>query len=458
MLSKLFQDKNFYRAMLTLSTPIIIQNLITFSLGAVDMIMIGQLGDAPVAAVGLADQIFFLMILMMFGVSSGAAIFSAQYWGKQDIQGIHKVLSLTLATAAAGSLGFLLVAVLAPEWALGIYTNDPEVIALGSDYLRVVGWSYLGTAVAVSYTMLLRSIESVKLPMIVGAIALITNTTFNYLLIFGHFGFPRLEVTGAALATSGSRILEAVILLSVIYFRRLPLAVNPKALLSIDLGFAPKFYKTTFPVIMTEVGWSLGITTYAIIYARISTESIAAVNIVVTIERMAFIVFLAMSSACAIMIGNKIGANEIKQAYVFGKRYLLLALLTAIPIGWMVALSAGAILSFYNVSETVADYAQMMMLIMGLVLPIKVTTLMTFIGILRSGGDTSYSLFLDVGSVWLIGVPLAFIGAFVLGLPVYWVYLLVVTEEIFKVTIGLRRFFGGPWIHHLTEPELVAAV
>ena len=442
--------------MLTLATPIIIQNLITFSLGAVDMLMIGQLGDAPVAAVGLADQIFFLMILMMFGIASGAAIFTAQYWGKKDIQGIHNVLSLGLAIAAMGSMLFMILAIIIPETVLSIYTNDPEVIALGSEYLRIVGWSYIATAVTVTYTFILRSTENVKLPMIIGGIALALNTTFNYLLIFGNFGFPQLGVAGAAMATCGARIVEAIVLVSVIYWRRLPLAAHPRDLLRIDWAFLPKFSKTAFPVIMTEVAWSLGITTYAIIYARISTEAIAAVNIVVTIERMAFIIFLGMSSACAIMIGNRIGANEIDRAYIFAKRYLALAVLGAIPVGLVVVLGAGPIMMLYNVSDTVAGYATALMTIMGLILPIKVTALMIFIGVLRSGGDTNYSLILDAGSIWLIGVPLAFVGAFVFGLPVYWVYVLVVTEEIFKVVIGLRRIFKGPWIHHLTEPEMVA--
>ncbi|MCB0192133.1 MAG: MATE family efflux transporter [Anaerolineae bacterium] len=457
MVTNLFNDKNFFRTMLTLSMPIIIQNLITFSLGAVDMLMIGQLGDKPVAAVGLADQIFFLMILMMFGISSGAAIFTAQYWGKKDIQGIHSVLSLSLMFGALGSVVFMIAAIIVPETVLSIYTQDAEVIALGSEYLRIVGWSYIGTAVAVSYTFILRSIENVKLPMIVGAIALVLNTTFNYLLIFGNYGFPEWGVAGAAIATCGARLVEAVILVSVVYWQRLPLAAPPRDLVRIDWTFLPKFGKTAFPVIITEVAWSLGITTYAIIYARISTEAIAAVNIVVTIERMAFIIFLGMSNACAIMIGNRIGANEINRAYIFAKRYLALGVLGAVPVGLLVIVSAGSIMTLYNVSETVSGYAIALMTVMGLILPIKVTALMIFIGVLRSGGDTNYSMILDGGSVWLIGVPLAFIGAFFFELPVYWVYMLVVTEEIFKVTIGLRRIFKGPWIHYLTEPEMVAA-
>ncbi|HMQ54656.1 MAG TPA: MATE family efflux transporter, partial [Anaerolineae bacterium] len=213
--------------------------------------------------------------------------------------------------------------------------------------------------------------------------------------------------------------------------------------------------KTALPVVLTEVAWSLGITTYAIIYARISTESIAAVNIVITIERMAFVVFLAMANASAIMIGNRIGAGDIEQAVLYAKRFLILGLLGSIPIG-LLEVSAGIpFLRVYQISETVTDYATILLILAALVLPFKVSALMLFVGVLRSGGDTRFSMFVDGGTIWLVGVPLAWLGAFVLGLPVYWVYLMVVTEELVKVSIALRRFLKGAWIHHLAEPEPV---
>lgn len=451
----MIQDRQFFRRLLTLSTPIIIQNLLTFALGAVDMLMIGQLGDKPVAAVGLADQVFFVMILMQFGIASGAAIFVAQYWGKGDIVRIHRVLGLALGLGVLGSLSFTLIAVFTPQWVLGIYTKDTAVIALGSDYLRIVGWSYIGTSVAIIYNFVLRSIEQVKLPMITGAIALLLNTGLNYILIFGHFGFPALGVSGAAIATCGARLLEPVILLGIIYSRKLPLAAPPRRFVAVDRAFVVKFLNTTLPVVATEVVWSLGITMYSIIYAHISTEAIAAINIVVTIERVAFVIFLALSNASAIMIGNLIGANEIGQATRYARRFLILGVLGALPVGLLVALGAEPLLSLYQISPTVSRYARLTMTMMALVLPLKVTTLMIFIGVLRSGGDTQFSLLVEACFIWLLGVPLAYFGAFVLGLPVYWVYLLVVTEEVGKALVALRRFISGKWIHRLAEPEVV---
>lgn len=258
------------------------------------------------------------------------------------------------------------------------------------------------------------------------------------------------------MATAGARTLEAIILVSVIYAYKLPLAAPLRDLLKIDLSFVPKFLQTATPVVLTEVAWSLGITTYSIIYARIGTEAIAAINIVVTMERLAFVIFLGMSNACAIMIGNRIGSGEVGQAYGYAKRYLVLGVLGGVPVGVMVILGADSVLALYKVAPIVITYAKHTLFITGVMLPIRITALMLFIGVLRSGGDTRFSFFIDAGSIWLIGVPLALFGAFVLGLPVYTVYLLVSIEEVIKVIIALRRFFWGPWIHNLAEPETQA--
>lgn len=203
----LFADKDFFPTLYRLASPIVVQHFIIFSLGLVDILMIGQLGEAAVAAVGIADQIFFLVILLLFGISSGAAIFTAQYWGKKDVARIKSVLGLTLLMGVSGALIFSGVSVAAPRWVIGVYSKDPAVVQLGSAYLQIVGLTYGVTAVTVSYSAVLRSVENVKLPMFASIVALSLNTVLNYGLIFGHFGLPALGVTGAAIATALARTL-----------------------------------------------------------------------------------------------------------------------------------------------------------------------------------------------------------------------------------------------------------
>jgi putative MATE family efflux protein len=447
----MFKDTDYYKTLLRIAVPIAAQHFITSSLNVVDVIMIGQLGETAVAAVGLANQVFFLLILLLFGISSGAAMFTAQFWGKKDIESIHKVLGIGLLLGICSSLLFTLAAVLFPEFILGIYSKDPAVIELGSTYLRRVGYSYLFTSITFSFASVLRSTENVKLPMFVSIVALSINTALNYLLIFGNFGFPQMGVEGAAVATLIARSLECVTLLTLTYRLRTPVAARLKQLLSFNIAFVQRYLKIALPVMFNEMMWSLGITIYNIVYARIGTESIAAVNISATIENMAFVLFIGISNAAAIMIGNRIGANEEYKAYDYGRRTLVIGVVGAILIGMAILAGKDAILSLYQISETARQYASTILTIVAFSLWIRVTNMTMIVGIFRSGGDTRFSFILDVGSVWLVGIPFALIGAFVFRFPVTGVVLMIMSEEVVKMGIGLWRFFSRRWINNLTQ-------
>jgi putative MATE family efflux protein len=452
----MFKDTDYYKTLIRIAVPIAAQHFITSSLNVVDVIMIGQLGETAVAAVGLANQVFFLLILLLFGISSGAAMFTAQFWGKKDTESIHKVLGIGLLLGICSSLLFTLAAVLFPEFILSIYSKDPAVIELGSTYLRRVGYSYLFTSITFSFASVLRSTENVKLPMVVSIVALSMNTVLNYLLIFGNFGFPEMGVEGAAVATLIARSLECVTLLTLTYRLRTPVAARLKQLLGFNIAFVQRYLKIALPVMFNEMMWSLGITIYNIVYARIGTESIAAVNISATIENMAFVLFIGISNAAAIMIGNRIGANEEYKAYDYGRRTLVIGVVGAVFIGMAILVGKDAILSLYQISETARQYASTILTIVAFTLWIRVTNMTMIVGIFRSGGDTRFSFILDVGSVWLVGIPFALIGAFVFHLPVYGVVLMIMSEEVVKMGIGLWRFFSRKWINNLTQKMMTA--
>jgi putative MATE family efflux protein len=304
------RDKDFFRAMLALAVPVAFQQLITAGLNMIDVLMVGQLGEASVAALGLANQIFFLLILFLFGVTTGMAIFTAQYWGKGDTDQIHHVLGICLTMSVSVAALFSLAATLIPETLMGFYTEDPEVIKLGSDYLRVVGLSYVFMAISVSYISVLRSITQVKMTVIVAILALVLKTVIGYRLIFGHFGLPALGVRGAAIGTSIGWIFECVLLLILVYVLKTPLAVKPPSLFHFNRPFLFNVLRTSMPAAINEVLWSIGITTYNAVYARIGTDSIAAININATIEELIFVLFIGLGNACSVMVGNKIGEGE----------------------------------------------------------------------------------------------------------------------------------------------------
>lgn len=453
MLASLFQDKKFFSSMLKLATPIMLQNLIFSSLGLVDGLMIGQLGEGAVAAVGVANQVFFLVQLLLFGITSGTAIFIAQYWGQKDLKRIQSVMGVSLLMCIVGSSIFSIGAIIAPLKVLGVYTIDPAVLGQGESYLRIVAFSYVFTAVTLTFSAALRSTENVRLPMIISLLALSINTFLNYCLILGNFGFPALGVNGAAIATVISRSLETILLLIIIYQQKSPVAARISSLLNYKLLPMRKFFKTILPVIATEITWSFGIATYNVVYARIGTESIAAINIASTLDRLIFVVFLGLGMACSIMLGNRIGAGEIDLAKDYGKKFLVIGASGAAFFGLIMITLANPLLSLYKVSAATIEYTFRIMIAMGLSLPIRSLNFMVLIGILRSGGDTRFAFIADAGMVWIVGVPLALLGAFVLDLPVYWVYPMVLIQEIVTVSLGFYRFFSNKWIHSLTIPE-----
>ncbi|MBN8582757.1 MAG: MATE family efflux transporter [Anaerolineae bacterium] len=447
------KDRAFLREMLTIALPISFQQLINASLNMIDVIMVGQLGEASIAALGLSNQVFFVFILLLFGLTSGMAIFTAQFWGKQEIEPIRKVLGMSILTASAIALLFTLAATLIPHTVLGFYTNDTEVIDIGVSYLSIVGFSYIPVAIATSYVATMRSIHLVKLTVIATVSALIFKTLLGYALIFGIGGFPALGVRGAAISTAAGWTLELILILIFVYTQKTPLAANPLTFFSFDMPFFSRVLKTTLPALANEMFWSLGITTYNAIYAHIGTDSIAAINVNATIEELGFVVFMGLGNACAVMVGNRIGAGKKEEAFETVRRVVIMSLMAAWLVGLIVALSRDALVNsgWFDLSPSGKQNVRMLMLMMASVLWLRMFNFSTFIGALRAGGDTRFALLMEISSIWLIGVPAAYIGAFVLQLPVYYVYLLVALEELAKAFVSGWRVYSRKWIHDLVN-------
>jgi len=445
------RDRSFLRELLVIAIPISFQQLINASLNMIDVIMVGQLGESAIAAMGLSNQVFFVLILILFGATSGMAIFTAQFWGKQEIGPIRKVLGMSLISAVAVALVFTVGATIFPESLLGFYTRDPQVIQLGSSYLRIVGFSYIPIAIATSYVAVLRSIQFIRLTVIATVCALVFKTILGYGLIFGIGGLPALGVRGAAIGTASGWILELILLLIFIYAQKNPLAATPGELFSFDFSFFGRVLKTVLPAVANEMFWSLGITSYNAIYAHIGTDAIAAINVNSTMEELAFVVFIGLGSACAVMVGNRIGAKREQEAFEIVRRVMLLGVTFAIGTGAVVFLLRDVVVGLYDLSPSGVHNVRMLMLVMGSFLWIRMFNFTIFIGALRAGGDTRFALVMEICSIWLIGVPAAYTGAFILHLPVYWVYLMVILEEVAKAIVSWWRFRSRRWIHDLVN-------
>ena len=445
-----YRDPDYFVNLRKIAIPIIFQQLTFSGLNMLGVIFIGQKGDAAVAAVGLAGQIAFLLNLVHFGIISGAAMFTAQFWGKRDIPNLRRVLGLCLMLAISASLIFFGLSQLFPSQILQIYSKDPAVIELGASYIRTFSWTFLFFGVTFSYALVMRSTGNVKVPTMVSVGALLISTFLSYSLIFGKFGWPALGIQGAAVAAVIARFLECVTLLTVTYAGKLPVAASLRELTGFDKAFLRRVIKPMLPVILNELFWSLGITTYNILYGRMGTQSYAAINIVSTIEQVGFVIFIGISNATSVLVGNRIGAGREEEAYRYAGRSLGLGILGGWLLGLILQMVKGPVLSLYNVSPEVIRDAGNLLNVVSLFLWIRVNNMTTVVGILRAGGDTRFSLFLDGIIIWIVGVPMAYLGAFVFDLPVHLVYLCAMSEEATKWVLGIKRYFSRKWINNLT--------
>ncbi|MCD4714276.1 MAG: MATE family efflux transporter [Clostridiales bacterium] len=446
------KNKSFYKILFGIMLPIALQNLISSSLNLVDNVMIGQLGETHITSVGLANQVFFLMTLILFGANSGTSIFVAQYWGRKEVDKIKKVLSVALWFSLIISTAFFIAGFLFPNLIIGFLSKDLAVVKLGVEYLQIVSLSYVMTAISFAYGFSSRSIGKPKLPMYASAISLLVNTFLNYILIFGHFGFPAYGVKGAAIATLIARTIEVTIILVHIYRNTPELSVRLSDMLSVGKSEFKRIGNKAFPVILNETFWALGMTTYALVYARIGTEAAASVMISTTVNNLFMVISFGLGNASAVMLGNTLGADEIDTAIEYNKKFLSLSLLGGVVVGGLIFVFSPIIVSnLYNLGPVAYDSTMMTLKIMAFFMPFKFYNTIVVIGTLRSGGDTMFSMFLEMGSVWLIGVPLAFIGAFVWGLPVYWVVALVSLEEIAKMFLGFPRVLSNKWAKNIVS-------
>ncbi|NLL71266.1 MAG: MATE family efflux transporter [Epulopiscium sp.] len=451
-IKKMLKDKQFFAALLGIALPITLQNLIGSSLNMVDTLMISNLGDASVAAVGLANQIYFFYMITVLGVQSGSSIFIAQFWGKKDTENIQKVLGLALTISSILGVIFTTSTLLMPEYLMKFFTHDTQVIQLGSLYLRGVSLTYIMTAFSFAFGVASRSIGQAKMPMRASLISFFINIIFNYLLIFGKFGFPALGVLGAAYGTLIARMVELAIIIYAIYKHHNILAIKPKEVINWNGDFVKKYLKTTYPVIINEAFWSLGMVMYSVAYAKISTEAVAAIQIATNVQNIFLVLSRGLANACTVMIGNKIGAKEEEEAITYANRFLWISVIQGLLLGIILYFSASSIVKiFNNITPEVYTIAVQMLKIMAFVFFIKMFNGNLIVGVLRGGGDTTFSMWLDVGAVWFVGVPLAFLGAVVFKLPVHWVTALVSLEEIVKALAGIPRLLSNKWIINITE-------
>ncbi|MDR5587860.1 MULTISPECIES: MATE family efflux transporter [Clostridium] len=450
-LINIVEDKVFLRKTIAIAIPVTIQALLNTTLNLIDTMMIGQLGETTIAAVGLANKVFFVFTLLLFGIVSGSSILTAQYWGKKDIKNIRKVLGISLIIGLLGAIIFVIPSLICPNLVMRIFTPNESTIGIGVAYLSIVALSYPLTAITNAYISLLRAVNEVKAPVVISLFSILINAVLNYTLIFGHFGFQALGVQGAAIGTLIARIVECISVLSVVYLKNGPAAARLKELVDFNKEFIKMFFITVSPVIANEFMWGLGVTIYSLVYGRMGDGAVAAITITQTVEQIAVVIFQGISAATAVILGNELGANKLKKADIHAKYLLILQFIATLFIGIICFLTRWPLIHLFTVTESVAVDISKCLIVFVLYLPFKMFNLVNITGVLRSGGDTKAGLILDSTGVWLIGIPLAYLGGIFLSLPIYWVYVLVLAEEIYKFVLSFKRYKKKKWLKNIVE-------
>ena len=460
-LKLIWNDKEFLKRTFKITIPIVLQNLLNNLVNLVDTLMIGKLGETSIAAVGLANKLFFVFALLMFGVGSGASVLASQYWGKGEPLNIKRVLRISLILGIGGSLLFAIPGFFFPELVMSIFTPLEGTISLGAKYLVIIVFSYPLTAVTMTYISILRSMNYVKLPVIITSISILVNVFFNYTLIYGKLGFPMLGVSGAALATLIARLVEFLALLFLVYrhkagdgrlgdFVHLQYdKLKAKGEPFLNKLFLKRYFSTAAPVIANEFIWGLGVTMYSLVYGRMGDAATAAITITNTVEQVSLVFFFGICHAAAVLLGNELGSNQLKKAEEHAKNYMVMMFILSVIGAIIVFIAKDPVVALFEVSDQVLDYVKLCITVFALYMPIRMLNTLIIVTILRSGGDTKASLILDMTSVWLIGIPMAILGGLVLELPIYIVYAMILIEEVYKLILSYIRYKQKKWLKNI---------
>ncbi len=452
---KIIKSGVFYRNILTITIPIALQNLITLATSMMDSLMLGRADDTGIflSASSLANQPFFILSIVSFGLSSAATVLTAQYWGKRDMESIRRIISIALKAAFAISALMGFTVLFAPEWVMGLYTNNPDIIAAGAKYLRIIGISYFTFGFSSTLICSIRSIELVKISIVVNLSSFFLNTFLNWVLIFGNLGAPALGIEGAATATLTARLTELAITLVYIFLIDKRLCMKPKDLLTFDKTLAKDFAKYGTPVFLNELIWSLGITIQSAILGHIAYSAgdpVAANSIAGMVQQLSTVVIFGAANAAAVIIGKSIGAGRIERAKDESATFELLSVILGIFAFGVIMLIKNPVISFYTVpAETKALAGELMTAVAVITIFVSVSSV-SIVGILRAGGDTRFCLILEMSALWFVAIPLA-VGAAALRFPVAAVLILMKIDEPLKSVIAFFRMKTDKWIVRLTR-------
>lgn len=443
--------KEFLKIVFGLAFPIALQNLINTGVTTADVVMLGRVGEAALSSGSLAGQVQFVMNLMIFGMSSGAAVLASQYWGKKEIVTIEKILCMTLCFSLAAGLCFFAAVKLFPYQIMHIFSSEPEIIEGGVSYLKLVAYSYPLSAFTTGYLYLMRSVERVKIGTAVFGCSLVLNVILNAVFIFGVGAVPAMGVRGAALATLLSRCFElAFVLVYICRFNR-EVRLRPAYFFRFDPVLLKDFLILSIPVVLNETLWGAGMSANAAVLGQMGSAAAAANSVVRVIRELVMVMSLGLSAAAGVLVGKALGAGDMKQAETYAGRMVGMSVIVTSFASLVMFLLRHSIADMLTLGTEAKEYLVFMLTILAFYSLCQSVSCPVIVGVLRGGGDTRFGLILESGSLWLGSILLGAIGAFVLKLPVKAVFVLLMLDEFIKLPFAVWRYRSKVWLKNLTR-------
>lgn len=448
-LKRYIGDKQFYMTTIAIILPIVAQQLITTSVNLIDNVMIGKLGSDALTAVTVANKIYFLYASVLFGFCGAASILIAQFHGSQNKKKCQKIMDLNLIIPVICAFIFIVEMIIAPRYFLGFFSTEKAVLDLAVQYSKYAIWTYIPYGIVFASLSALRSIGITKVQMYIGILSVAINTTLNYILIFGSFGAPALGVEGAAIATLVARFVEMLVYIILLLSKKYFFTLSIKELFKIDFNLLVKMFKSAIPLTINEILFSLGMSLVFISYVRCDESLMAAVSVVDTVKQIMFILFGGLSTAISILIGNRLGANQIEEAKSNADKLLVFGFMISIVVGLIFILIAPFIASLYNVEDVIKDMIIKLIRIKSCALPFYVFNICIYF-ILRAGGDTLNTMIMDSGALWLGSVLVSTVLSVFFDLPLLLLYIIVEFCDVLKSFVAIYFYKLDKWAKNMT--------
>lgn len=442
-------SRALYKKLARIAVPISIQGVVSATLGLIDNLMVGFLGEAELASVGIATQIFYIFYLILFGFTSGTATFVAQFYGAGDYGNIRKVVGFSAVVAFCAGTVLFVVSFFFTDQLLQIWASDPALIGMARAYVKIGAVTFFFVALSVPLEMAFKATQQTRVPMIVSTVVFFTNVTLNYIFIFGKCGAPALGVAGASLATTTARFFEVVIMLFFVCRKSNCFHGALSDFFGWKGEFIRRILKNAAPTTVNEMLWSIGQTMYVAAFSRIGTTAYAAYQAADSINKLFMFAAFSIGDAALVMIGEKLGEGKKEETYELGKRLLRIGTVLGVLVGILLIFLAKPLVGLFNLSALGKTYAFRILLVYGFCMGLNLYNGINITGTLRGGGDTKFAMIAECSCVWIVAVPAAFLAAQVLHLPIYLAVLMIKLEDVVKSVILTRRFLSKKWVNNV---------